>query len=90
MRIFYGSKLDKVVHSFISDRERWIAVGIVLAMDGMVKVVAEQGSAFICHHLVVMEQSFNLFCCCMNKDERGEEWLRDDSLLALLPYLFIS
>ena len=62
MRILDGGEADEVVHGFISDCERWIAVGIVLKMDGMVKVVAEQRSAFICYNLVVVEQSFNLFC----------------------------
>ena len=62
MRILDGSEADEVVYGFISYFEWWIAVGIVLAMDCMVKVVTEQGSAFICHYLVVVEQSFNLFC----------------------------
>ena len=54
MRILDRCEADEVVHCFISDCERWIAVGIVLTMDGMVKVVAEQGLAFICHNLVVV------------------------------------
>lgn len=41
MRILDGGEADEVVHGFISDYEWWIAVGIVLKMDGMVKVVAE-------------------------------------------------
>lgn len=89
VRILDRCEADKVVHCFILDCQRWIAVGIVLKMDGMVKVVAEQRSAIICHDLVVVKQSLNLFCCCMNKEERGEEWFGDDSLFALLPYLFI-
>lgn len=67
VRILDGSEADEVVHDFILDCERWIAVGIVLKMDGMVKVVAEQGSAFICHYLVVVEQSLNLLCWCMDE-----------------------
>ena len=39
--ILNGGEVDEVVHDFISDCERWIAVGIALAMGGMVKVVAE-------------------------------------------------
>ena len=35
------SEADEVGHCFISDCERWIAVGIVLAMDGVIEVVAE-------------------------------------------------
>lgn len=66
-----GSEADEVVHGFISDYKWRIPVGIVLKMDGMVKVVAEQRSAIICHNLVVVKQSLNLFCCCMNKEERG-------------------
>lgn len=62
MRILDRCEADEVVHCFISDCERWIAVGIVLAMDGVIEVVAEQGSAFICHYLDVVEQIFNLFC----------------------------
>ncbi len=60
--ILDGSEAYEVVHGFISYCEWWIAFWIVLAMDGMVKVVAEQRSAFICLNLVVVEQSFNLFC----------------------------
>ena len=41
MRILDGSEADEVVHGFISDYEWWIAVGIVLAMDGVIEVVAE-------------------------------------------------
>ena len=41
VRILDGGEADEVVHGFISDYEWWIAVGIVLKMDGMVKVVAE-------------------------------------------------
>jgi hypothetical protein len=41
MLILDGGEADEVVHGFISDYEWWIAVGIVLTMDGMVKVVAE-------------------------------------------------
>ena len=89
VRILNGGEADEVVHGFISYFEWWIAVGIVLKMDGMVKVVAEQGLAFICHNLVVVEQSFSLLCCRMEKNKRGEEWAGDDSLLALFPYLFI-
>ena len=37
MRILDGSKADEVVHGFISDYEWWIAVGIVLAMDGVIE-----------------------------------------------------
>ena len=50
-----GGEADEVVHGFISDYEWRIAVGIVLTMDGMVKVVAEQRSAIIYHNLIVME-----------------------------------
>ena len=69
VRVLDGGEADEVVHGFISDYEWWIAVGIVLKMDGMVKVVAEQRFAFICNNLVVVEQSFNLLCCCIYKDE---------------------
>ena len=41
VRILNGGEADEVVHGFILDCERWIAVGIALVMDGMVKVVAE-------------------------------------------------
>lgn len=41
MRILDRGEADEVVHCFISDCERWIAVGIVLAMDGVIEVVAE-------------------------------------------------
>ena len=41
VRIFDGGEADEVVHCFILDCQRWIAVGIVLAMDGMIKVVTE-------------------------------------------------
>lgn len=41
VRILDGGEADEVVHGFISDCEWWIAVGIVLAMDGMIKVVTE-------------------------------------------------
>ena len=41
VRILDGGEADEVVHGFISDCEWWIAIGIVLKMDGMVKVVAE-------------------------------------------------
>ena len=41
MGIFEGCKTDEVIHGFISDCEWWIAVGIDLKMDGMIKVVAE-------------------------------------------------
>lgn len=41
VRILDGSEADEVVHCFILDCQRGIAVGIVLKMDGMVKVVAE-------------------------------------------------
>ena len=54
VRILDGSEVDEVVHGFISDYEWRIPVGIVLAMGGMVKVVAELGLAFICHNLVVV------------------------------------
>ena len=55
VRILNGGEADEVVHGFISDYEWRIAVGIVLMMDGMVKVVAEQRSAIIYHNLIVME-----------------------------------
>lgn len=55
VRILNGGEADEVVHGFISDCERWIEVGIVLKMDGVIEVVAEQGSAFICHYLVAVE-----------------------------------
>ncbi len=55
VRVLDGGEADEVIHGLISDSERWIAVGIVLKMDGMVKVVAEQRFAFICHYLVVVE-----------------------------------
>ena len=41
VRILNGGEADEVVHGFISDCEWWIAVGIVLAMDGVIEVVAE-------------------------------------------------
>ena len=41
MRILDRGEADEVVHGFISDYEWRIPVGIVLKMDGMVKVVAE-------------------------------------------------
>lgn len=41
VRIFDGGEADEVVHGFISDCEWWIAVGIVLTMDGVIEVVAE-------------------------------------------------
>ena len=62
VRILDRSEADKVVHGFILDCERWIAIRIVLTMDCVVKVVAEQGSTFICHNFIVMNQSFNLLC----------------------------
>ena len=55
VRILDRGEADEVVHGFISDYEWRIPVGIVLKMDGMVKVVAEQRSAFICHYFVVVE-----------------------------------
>ena len=55
VRILDRGEADEVVHGFISDYEWWIAVGIALAMDGVIEVVAEQRSAFICHYLVVVE-----------------------------------
>lgn len=55
VRILDRGEADEVVHGFISDCERWIEFGIVLKMDGVIEVVAEQGSAFICHYLVVVE-----------------------------------
>lgn len=55
VRVLDGGEADEVVHGFISDCERWIAVGIVLAMDGVIEVIAEQRSAFICHYLIVVE-----------------------------------
>lgn len=36
-----GGETDEVVYGFIFDSEWWIAVGIVLAMDGVIEVVAE-------------------------------------------------
>lgn len=56
--ILDGGEADEVVHSIILDCEWWIAVGIILTMDGVVKVVAEQGSAFIWDCYVVVEQGF--------------------------------
>ena len=41
VRVLDGGEADEVVHGFILDCQRWIAVGIVLAMDGMIKVVTE-------------------------------------------------
>ena len=41
MRILDRCEADEVVHGFILDCQRWIAVGIVLAMDGVIEVVAE-------------------------------------------------
>lgn len=41
MRILDRGEADEVVHGFILDCQRWIAVGIVLAMDGVIEVVAE-------------------------------------------------
>ena len=41
VRILDRGEADEVVHGFISDYEWWIAVGIVLAMDGVIEVVAE-------------------------------------------------
>ena len=41
VRVLDGGEADEVVHGFISDYEWWIAVGIVLAMDGVIEVVAE-------------------------------------------------
>ena len=55
VRVLDGGEADEVVHCFILDCQRWIAVGIVLAMDGVIEVVAEQRSAFICHYLIVVE-----------------------------------
>ena len=69
VRILDRSEADKVVHGFILDCERWIAIRIVLMMDCVVKVVAEQGSTFICHNFIVVNQSFYLFCCDVNKKE---------------------
>ena len=62
VRILDGCKADKVIHSFILDCERRIFVEIVLAMYGVIKVVAEQSSTFICHNLIVVNQDFNLLC----------------------------
>ena len=45
VRILDRSEADKVVHGFILDSERWIAIRIFLTMDCVVKVVAEQGSS---------------------------------------------
>lgn len=55
VRILDGGEADEVVHSFFSDCEWWIAFWIVLAMYGVVKVVAKQRTAFICRNLVVVE-----------------------------------
>ena len=41
VRVLDGGEADEVVHGFISDYEWWIAVGIALAMDGVIEVVAE-------------------------------------------------
>lgn len=41
MWIFDRCEADEVVHCFILDCQRWIAVGIVLAMDGVIEVIAE-------------------------------------------------
>ena len=47
VRILDGGEADEVIHRFISDCKRWIAVGIVLPMDGVVVIIAKQCSAFI-------------------------------------------
>lgn len=41
MLILNRGEMDKIVHSSISNSKRWITVWGVLAMDCMVKVVAE-------------------------------------------------
>ena len=90
MRILDGCEFDKIVHRLVSNCEWRITFRVVLTISSMVKVVAEQGSTFFCPNLIAVNQSFYLFCCSMNKEKRGEKRLRDDSLLSLLSYLFIS
>lgn len=69
MRILNGCEFDEVIHRFFSDGEWRIVIWIVLTMNCVIKVIAEQGSAFICHNIVVMKQGFYLFCCSINKEK---------------------
>lgn len=47
VRILDGGEADEIIHRLFSDSKRWIAVGIVLPMDGVVVIIAKQCSAFI-------------------------------------------
>ena len=69
MRILNGCEFDEIIHRFISNGEWRIAIWIVLTMNCVIKVIAEQGSAFICHNIVVVKQGFYLFCCSINKEK---------------------
>ena len=49
VRVLDSGEADEVVHSFVTNGEWWIAFWIVLTIDGVVKVVAEQRPAFNCN-----------------------------------------
>ena len=59
-------------------------------MWGMVIIVTQQSSVFKRLDALILQKRVNLLSWCMNKEKRGDKRLRDDSLLSLLSYLFIS
>ena len=61
VRVLYGCQLDEVVHGFIGDEEGRITVGIVLAIRGVVVVIAQQGTLLDGVHDFVVEHCIDFF-----------------------------
>ena len=82
--------MDEIIHSGVRD-DKWRILGWrIFTMWGMVVIVTQQSYIFNRLDAFVLQKWINLFCWGMNKEKWGEKRLCNDSLLPMLPYLFIS
>ena len=90
VRVLNGCQLDEVVHDFIADDERRIAVGVVLAIRGVVIVIAQQRAWLGWDHVLVVENCIDLILWRVDENEGRDKRLGDNVLLAMLRNLLIT
>ncbi len=73
--ILDGGEADEVIHRLTADGYGRIAIGIVLTLDGVVVVVAQQGLAFCGVALLVIKQGIHSVSCIPYKHKGREKRL---------------
>ena len=81
--------MDEIIHSCIGNDKRWVLGWRIFAMRGMVVIVTQQNPVFKILDVLILQKRVNLLRWGMNEHKRRNKRLCYDSLLSLLPYLFI-